>query len=147
MAGINPYRVQQRIVDYAGTVLKEPIFEGGVPSPETIVRDGNGNIRPYVVMRFSDVSRDYRGNSMAGPRLDSYYGFCDFVCVAADDRTARAVSGNVMDKMTGFTPDEGGPFTKVGGGGEFTILDGRDKPAAYVSITGYRYALNYDLQT
>lgn len=147
MAGINPYRVQQRITDYIKSVLKEPVFEGGVPTPETIVRDANGNIRPYVVARYSDVSRDYRGNSMAGPRLDSYYGFLDLVCVSAYDTTSRAVAGNAMDKLIGYTPEEGGPLTKVGGGGEFTILDGRDKPMAFVSVTGYRYALNYDLQT
>lgn len=147
MAGINPYRVQQRITEYAKTVLKEPIFEGGVPTPETIVRDANGNIKPYLVFRWSDTSRDYRGNSMAGPRLDSYYCFLDVISVSAYDQTSRNVAGNVMDKLIGYTPEEGGPITKVGGGGEFVVLDGRDKPPAYIAATGYRVALNFDLQT
>lgn len=147
MAGINPYRVQQRITAYLKSVLKEPVFEGAVPSPETIVRDANGNIRPYIVIRYSDISRDYRGNSMAGPRLDSYYCFIDLISVSADDQTSRIVAGNAMDKFIGWVPEEGGPVTKVGGGGEFSILDGRDKPAAMIVASGYRVALNYDLQT
>lgn len=144
---INPYPVQQRLVQYMDDTFVQPVFEGGVPNPETIVRDGNGNISPYIVARFSDLSRDYRQNSLASARLDNYYSFLDCVIVAPSDRIARSIGGYVIDKMIGAQVEETGELAKVGGGGDFVVLDGRDKPPAFIYVVGFRFTYNFNNQS
>lgn len=146
MAGINPYPIQQRWVQYMKDTFAQDVFEGGVPTPETIPRDANGQIVPYLVARFSDISRDYRQNSISSARLDNYYSFLDVICVSGYDTTSRSLAGYVMDKMIGASVDETGEMNKVGGGGEFEVLSGRDKPAAYCVSVGFRYTYNFNNQ-
>ena len=144
---INPYPVQQRWVQFMNDTFAQEVFEGGVPTPETIMRDNNGQIKPYLVARFSDVSRDYRGNAMGGARLDHYYGFLDVIVVSGYDTVTRNLAGYVMDKMLGASVAESGQLNKVGGGGAFEILSGRDKPAAYCLAVGFRYSYNFTHQS
>lgn len=144
---INPYPVQQDILAYMDETFAQTVYRGGVTDAESLQYDKRtGELKPYIAVKFSDVSRDPRGNSFAGARHDTYVQYADLYMVAGDQDKAMALHGYVMDKMIGYIPAQAGEINKTSGSGSFVILDGREKPAAFVSILGLRWVLNFTNQ-
>lgn len=145
MTGLDLYSVQQEIK--AKTVSDIPFFvtTGGVPDAKT-VRQVNGVVQPYVVLRFSDSMPTSRDKSFAGPRFDGQYGYVDALCIAGgeDDDAARELGSKVGKTLLGFKPANAGALTKAYGGGSFYIAGENSKPLFFVGIVSFRFSTNVE---
>lgn len=117
-------------------------MRGSVPTAETLLRK-DGQIVPYCVVRFSTPGRSYAGNGFGGARHDSFFSFCDVMCVAQNDEIAGDVSGLVLDKLIGYRPVNASQMTPRAAPGQFSVLDSADKPQAEISIASFQFNYNF----
>lgn len=141
--GLDLFSVQQEIKNYLDSQIPFYVTSGGVPDAHT-VRQVNGFVEPYVVLRFSDSMPTSNDASFGGPRLSGMYGYVDAICIAGgdDDDDARQLGSIVGSTMLGFTPHNAGSIGKAYGGGSFYIPGENSKPLFFVGIVSFRFTTN-----
>lgn len=109
----------------------QQVYEGGVPTAETLIRNGD-ELDPYIVVDFGDLSRG-RGSSFAGPRGDDYMLPVRLIAVAHNTTIARQLRTKGTDSLLGYTPIYAGPMHKRPGGGTFVVTDDNGSAVAYLA--------------
>jgi hypothetical protein len=143
MTGLDLFSIQEEIKTYLAGAIPFHVESGGVPDATT-VRQVNGTVEPYVVMRFADSMPSARDTSFGGARYDGLYSYVDCLCVAGgrDDTNARRLGSLVNETLTGFTTDNIDELGKSFGGGTFYIASENSRPIAWVGIASFRFSLN-----
>src|SRR6185437_3595227 len=90
----------------------------------------NGQLDPYVVIRFSDSLKASGQTSFGGPRQDGYYGLVLVICVGANDDEALELQSMCNAAMIGYKVDDNsGPIEKDFGGGSYAIKGVNSSPS------------------
>lgn len=141
--GLDLFSVQEEIKQYVTANIPFFVTTGGVPDASS-VRQINGLVEPYVILRFSDSMPSSNDRSFGGPRLDGMYGYVDALCVAGgeDDTLARRLGSDVGKNLLGFKPYNAGTLGKGYGGGSFYIAGENSKPLFWVGIVSFRFTTN-----
>lgn len=141
--GLDLFSVQQEIKAYLESQIPQFVTTGGVPDAYT-VRQVDGWVEPYVVLRFSDSMPSSNDRSFGGPTMDGMYGYFDALCIAGgpDDTKARELGSKVGKTMLGYTPYNAGAIGKGYGGGSFYLGIENSKPIAFVGIVSFRFTTN-----
>lgn len=146
VGGLNVYATQKNLFDYATAQIPWEVVDAEIPDAET-VRLVNGVLKPYVVMRFSDMLKAGGQTSFGGPRWDGYYSLVQMICVATTGLKAQELQSLVNEKMIGYTPDaNAGPLEKDFGGGSMNIKAKGSVPGFFVSIAAFRFLTNLQPQ-
>lgn len=143
--GLDLFSVQQEIKEYLDAELPFFVTTGGVPDAYT-VRQVDGYVEPYVILRYSDSMPSSNDKSFGGPRLDGMYGYVDALCIAGgeDDTDARQLGSKVGGILLGYKPFNAGAIGKGYGGGSFYIPGENSKPLFFVGIVAFRFTTNSD---
>lgn len=141
--GLDLFSVQQDIIAKVKAEIPFFVTTGGVPDAFS-VRQVDGVVEPYVILRFSDSMPSSNDQSFGGPRLGGMYGYVDALCVAGgvDDTLARRLGSDVGRALLGFTPYNAGAIGKGYGGGSFYIAGENSKPLFWVGIVSFRFTTN-----
>ena len=146
MAGFDIVALQDAIVDKVkATIPNTVLFEDSIPDDESIPVTTDGQIIPYVVLRFGPVRPSYTGRSLRGPRLDEYWASCDIVAIAGKGRIARRLNAGLVDTLIGFKPDGISPMqmrTDAGDPAQFVVSSNESRPTQYIASTRLRYTVN-----
>lgn len=123
--------IQEDILAYLGTEMPQPIIEQAIPGPETVIRNEQGLIDPYVALQFGDIQPLAGGKSFVGPRGDDYWMgvYCQSIAPRPD--IARKVSNKLVDVFLGMTFDWAGSVRKRSGYGMFPISTSTGATEAY----------------
>lgn len=148
MSGNDLVTAQNLIRDYIKATLNWPVETGGVPDATT-VRQVNGVVDPYVVLRFSDQMPASGDGSFGGARYDGYYSYLDAICVCGPDKDisdgdARALMTRVNRILLGQKFENTGQLSKAYGGGVFVLPQNNSIPLAYLGICSFRFNVNVE---
>jgi hypothetical protein len=119
--------------------LAQDVYETSAPDDSKLRFDESGNLLPYIVVQYSDMYPG-NGNGIIGARYDSGQSYALITCVSANQRASRQVADLVRDKLTGFTPTDGGELRFAGGSIDYANPDA--KPNRYVTEVGFTFAVN-----
>lgn len=122
--------IQQAILDYVDAQMAQPVYEQGIPDPETVIRNEAGEIDPYVAIRFGDLQQGV-ARAMCGPRGDDYILPIYFDCIGPTPALARGVQNKIMDIFLGEGFPWAGNVRKRPGGGLFSITNSNAATEAY----------------
>jgi hypothetical protein len=121
------------------------VMEDTIPDDKDLPMDAQGNLKPYVVLRYGPLRPSYTGKSLMGPRHDEYWASCDVVAVAPRSRVARQLNAAVVDMLIGFKPDGVSPMsmrTDAGDPAQFVVSSNESRPTQFVASTRLRYTVN-----
>ena len=121
------------------------VFEDTIPDDEALPFDENGNLQPYIVLRYGPIRPSYTGGSLMGPRYDEYWASCDIVAIAPRGRIARQLNAAVVDHLIGFKPDGVSPMsqrTDAGDPAQFVVSSNESRPTQFIASTRLRYTVN-----
>lgn len=123
--------VQDAVLAHLRAEMAQPIIEQAIPGPETVVRDENGQINPYVALQFGDIQPLAGGKSLIGPRGDDYWIgiYCQSIAPRPD--VARKMSNRLVDVFLGETFPWAGNVRKRAGYGMFPISTSTGATEAY----------------
>lgn len=142
VGGLNTFATQKNIFEYLKANLDFDVVDTEIPDSTTVQRV-NGELIPYVVVRFSDSLANGQQQSFGGPRHDGYYGLAQMICVARTGMESLELASAVNNLLIGYTPDaNSGPLTKDFGGGSFNIRGVNTSPSFVVSIVAFRFLTN-----
>jgi len=143
MTGLDLYTSQKAIHDYlVAEIAPLEVLDTEIPDSDT-VHLVNGELKPYVVVRFSDTLKASGQASFGGPRRDGYYSLVQTLSVASTGLKALELASKVNGKMIGYQPTPNdGPIEKDFGGGSFAIKGVNTKPSFFVAIAAFRYLTN-----
>lgn len=136
--------LQDAIVAKVKSLTAAQVYQDMVPDDHGIeVRDGQ--IVPYVVLRFGPMRPGYTGKSMAGPRHDEYWASVDIVAISSNGRVSRVLLNGLVDELIGFKPDGVAPLqmrTDAGDPAQFVVASNESQPTQHVAATRLRYTVN-----
>lgn len=136
------FQAQEDVFNYLKANLNWDVYTGGIAEAETLYAT-NGENRPHVILRFSAPQPYLSDMSFAGPRYDGVYSNVDAMCVAPNDRDARALANEVNDILLGFQPNSNTSQLRFDfGGGTFSVLSEGARPQSVISWMSYRYNTN-----
>lgn len=135
---LNLLAVQDQITAKLGE-LAQDVYETSAPDDSKLRFDETGNLLPYIVVQYSDM---YPGgsNGITGARYDTGQSYAIITCVSANQRASRQVADLVRDKLTGFTPTDGGELRFAGGAIDYANPD--VKPNRYIAEVAFTFAVN-----
>ena len=141
--GLDLFSAQEEIKSHLETNLPYFVDTGNVPDSKS-VRQVNGLVEPYVILRFSDSMPSAKDSSFAGPRYDGLYAYVDALCIAGgeDDTLSRRLGSMVNKILLGLSGENFSSIAKNYGGGSFFIGNENSKPIAYVGIVSFRFMTN-----
>lgn len=145
MTGLNLYTTQQTLFDYIDAQIPWKVVDAEVPDADTVLMV-EGEIEPYVVVRFSDLLGASGQNSFGGPTYDGYYSLFQCICVGSTGLEALHLQSQVNTSLIGHVPDvNSGPITKDFGGGSLAIKGVNTSPSFFVAISAFRYLTNMQI--
>lgn len=140
--GLNVFASQKKFFDYLSSVIPWDVIDAEVPDGEN-VHLVSGVLRPYVVVRFTDLLKASGQSSFGGTRQDGYYSMIQTLSVAPSGLQALELSSLVNDKVVGHVIDVNcGPLEKDFGGGSLNIKGVNSNPSFFVSIAAFRFLTN-----
>lgn len=145
--GFNIVETQDDIVARVKFILpNHPVLEDTLPDDTALPRDENGQLIPYVVLRFGPIRAKRREKSMMGPRHDGYFGTVDVMCVAPNGRMARLANQIAIDGLIGYKPNNGteplSPRSDEGDPSQFVVSSNEARPTQMVCSTRLKFGVN-----
>lgn len=134
MPGLDLVAVQDEILAHIQTTFPNyEIKEDEVLDDEYLV-NLNGNVKPFLVVRWHGLNRSVNNNSFAGVRWDEYNSAVDIIAIAPSPRIARRVLAHVMDGIIGWVVPGGGQLIPSGGASVSAIMDPQARPHLYLAV-------------
>jgi len=142
MSGIDLVAIQEEIALHVRTTFPQyEIKEDEVLDDEYVLRVSN-KTKPFVVIRWSGLSRDASNASFAGVRHDEYLSRFDLVAVAPAPKIARKVLNICMDQLIGWRISNGAQLTPTLGQTVFPSVDNNGVPHLYLGIGTLEFRFN-----
>lgn len=134
MTGLDLVAVQEEILAQVETAFPNyEIKEDEVLDDEYLLKI-DGNVKPFIVLRWHGLNRSVTGASFGGVRWDEYNSAVDVVLVAPSPKIARRALNAVMDGLIGWNVPGGGQLTPVGGASVFPVVDNDARPHIYLAV-------------
>lgn len=134
MTGLNLVAVQDEILSHiTATFPNYDIKEDEVLDDESLLKI-DGNVKPFIVLRWHGLNRSVTGASFGGARWDQYNSAVDIVVVAPSPKIARRALNMVMDDLIGWTVPGGGELIPVGGEAVAPVVNYEGKPHIYLAV-------------
>lgn len=141
MSGIDLVYIQDEIALHIATTFPEyEIKEDEVLDDENLLSVSR-KVKPFVVVRWSGLTRLESNASFAGVRHDEYSSRFDLVAVAPAPRIARKVLNIFMDQLIGYRISNGSQLTPTLGQAVFPSVDRSGAPHLYLGVgtLGFRF--------
>lgn len=136
--------VQDAIVAHLENSITQMVVEQGIPDPQTVLRDSNGNVQVYVAIQFGDFQRTYTGQAVAGVRHDDYEIPIYIQVIAPAPKIGRKLAGGkIADAMLGFSTGGTGEVRKREGGGMWTLISSNSATPAYMFPSSYAVTVQF----
>jgi len=134
MSGINLVAYQDEIAAYiTSTFPNYEIIEDEVFDDESIARLQQ-KTKPFIVLRWSGMTRNANNASIAGVRYDEYISDFDVIATAPMPRLARRLLNYFMDGLIGHTLSNGYQLTPTIGQAVFPATENSASPKLYLAI-------------
>ena len=134
MTGLNLVAVQDEILSHITTTFPNyDIKEDEVLDDESLLKI-DGNVKPFIVLRWHGLNRSVTGASFGGARWDQYNSAVDIVIVAPSPKIARRALNMVMDDLIGWVVPGGGELIPVGGEAVAPVVDYEGRPHIYLAV-------------
>lgn len=157
---INPTPIQDAITSKIKTLITQTSFsnyqiseviEDGIPEDDNVARFSNGKIRPFIIVRYKQLTKKPRSGTFGSEKLATYRGTVDVMIVASTPTVCRHVANLLDDSLVGWSP-KATPLNSDGAGSERLTKgqaawgdvapithDGQSVPERWVATTSYRY--------
>lgn len=143
MAGLNLIPIQDNIADYIRAEFPGyELYEDTVLDDEYLLRV-DGNVKPYIVLRWGGLMRSPQNASFGGVRLDEYTSNFDLNIIAPTPRQAREAMNIILDSLIGWKPDAIAPLIPLGGG-VYVQNDVNGRPHVYIASHRLEFVVNAD---
>lgn len=134
MTGLNLVAVQEEILSHIETTFPNyEIKEDEVLDDEYLLKI-DGNVKPFIVLRWHGLNRSATGASFGGTRWDQYNSAVDIVVIGPSPKIARRALNLVMDGLIGWNVPGGGELTPIGGSAVAPVVDYEGKPHIYLAV-------------
>ena len=142
MSGLDLVSIQDEIATHIETTFPNyEIKEDEVLDDEYLLRVSN-KTKPFVVIRWSGLTRQVANASFAGVRHDEYSSGFDIVAVAPKPRIARKVLNLFMDQLIGWKISNGSALTPTLGQAVFPTVDNNGVPHLYLGVGTLEFRFN-----
>jgi hypothetical protein len=142
MSGIDLVSIQDEIIAHIETTFPNyEIKEDEVLDDESLLSVSR-KTKPFVVVRYSGLTRQVANASFAGVRHDDYSSRFDIIAVAPTPRIARRVLNIFMDQLIGYRLSNGYPLTPTLGQSVFPSVDRSGAPHLYLGIGTFEFRFN-----
>jgi hypothetical protein len=132
--GIDLISYQDEIASHIETAFPQyEIIEDEVLDGESIARLKK-KTKPFIVLRWSGLTRNVSNASFAGVRRDEYISDFDIIAVAPQPKMARVVLNYFMDGLIGHKLSNGYPLTPLIGQAVFPAAENQASPKLYLAI-------------
>lgn len=100
---------QQAVLDRVKSAMPPgfKMFEIAAPEPETLKRNGKGEVEPYLSYQFVSPS-DAGSRTFGGVRTASFWMGINFQVVASDAALGRKLNNRLFNAVLGFEVPYGG---------------------------------------
>lgn len=144
MTGLDLVSVQNTILAHVVSSFPNwTIKEDEVLDDEYLLKI-DGNVKPFIVLRWHGLNRSLTGNSFGGVRWDEYNSAVDIVVVAPTPKQGRVGLNMVMDELIGWQVPGGSQLTPSGGAAVFPVVDYNGKPHLYLALNTLTFQVNSD---
>lgn len=142
MAGIDLLSYQDEITAHIETTFPNyEIIEDEVLDDESIARLQN-KTKPFIVLRWSGLSRNPSNASFAGVRHDEYISDFDIIAIAPSPRIARQLLNYFMDRLIGHKLSNGYQLTPLLGQAVYPATESGASPKLYMGIGTLEFRFN-----
>lgn len=131
-------RVEELYPDYE-------VIEDTVEDDRAMMRDLNGKLPAYIILRYGPMMPKRRGKSFKGVLHDEYYGTVDIMAIASKGNIARKLCNAVMTDLLSFRPDGNSPMGLQDDGGmfaAFVVSSNEARPTRSIASQRMRFNVN-----
>lgn len=121
------------------------VLEDTVEDERAIMRDFNGQMEEYIILRYGPMMPKRRGKSIKGAMYDEYYGTVDVMAIASKGNMARRLSTAVMLDLMQFKPDGTSALVLQDDGGmfaAFVVSSNEARPTRSIASQRLRFNVN-----
>lgn len=133
---------QDAILDALTDAFVQPVVEQAVPNVQTVKRDKQGKIQPYLAIQFGDTSESNSRN-LVGPTGYSYNLPIYVQAIAADPSVARKLANKAVRVLLGESYPWSGSIRKRPGGGMWPIVQTDASTEAYLFPSSFTVLVQY----
>lgn len=139
---LNLSDIKDAIRAYLEANIVDDVVEQAVPDAQTVLRNADGTVKPYVSYQFGDLQRLYGGaRGLIGVRHDDYELPIRIQAQAPDAKMASDMADHVLDVALGFSSDYTGEVRKRPGGGMFSIVNTNGATECYTFPVSFAVTL------
>ena len=139
----NIYAIRKDIANYLTTELPQFQFRtDSLPENIQMLRDTEGEVNPFFIVRPGKIRPRPRGRSIAGPRHDDYYTWIDVICVGTEEDAVAESLSLVADYLVGYKPAGGTGIIPDGGQDDFITRNYASRPTLYVNSNRFEFGIN-----
>lgn len=138
-------QVQEDILEYLEGIFharNQKVVEQSIPNSQTVLRNSQGQIEPYIAIQFGDL-QEGRLHNMAGPRGDDYVMPVYTQVIAPSPKIARRIANRLRNAMIGASFGWTGSVRKRPGGGMFPIVTSNGATEAYQMPASFGVLIQY----
>lgn len=144
--GLDIYSYQEAITAKVKALYPDyEVLEDTLDDDSVLVRDSNGKMEPFIILRYGPLMPKRRGKSFRGARYDEYYGTVDVMAIAPKGNIARRLSSAVTIDLIDWKPDGISPLTLQDDGGmfaAFVVSSNEARPTRSIASERLRFNVN-----
>lgn len=140
----NENQIQDDILEFLDNAVPERVYEQAIPDDQTVLRDENGFMFPYVAVQFGDLQAGF-SYSFAGPRGDDYILPIYIQAIAPEPRIARRLANRIRNALLGEDFKYAGSVRKRSGGGMFPLVTSNGATEAYLMPASFGLLVQFDV--
>ncbi len=134
MSGIDLVAYQDEITAHIVAAFPNyEIVEDEVFDDESIARL-QSKTKPFIVLRWSGITRNINNASLVGVRADEYISDFDIIATAPMPKIARRLLNYFMDALIGHTLSNGYQLTPTTGQAIFPLTENGAAPKLYLGV-------------
>lgn len=121
------------------------VIEDTVEDDRAMMRDLNGKMPAYIILRYGPMMPKRRGRSFKGVLHDEYYGTVDIMAIASKGNIARRLCTAVMVDLLAFRPDGNAAMGLQDDGGmfaAFVVSSNEARPTRSIASQRLRFNVN-----
>lgn len=122
--------------------LPQTVYETSVPDDNALEYDVSGLMMPHIVVNYSSLVQIRTERGITGPREDLGRSFANVMIVGPTERSVRQVMDMVVEKLTGFQPEDAGYLAPETVGRPYPVYDPSSRPIKYVTEITFSFAVN-----
>lgn len=123
--------IQEEVISLLTSSFAQPVIEQGIPDIDTVRRNAQGAIDPYIAFSFGQA-RERGAKSFAGPWGDDYHLPIYIQVVAPTPKVARQLGNKVTRVFLGQSFEWAGSVRQMSGGPVLPITESNAGTEAFM---------------